>query len=70
MVLVNVGRRHGIEAEGALRAANDKFRRRFGHVERLARERGVALRDLSFEQLDELWDEAKASDAAEKETAR
>ena len=70
MVLVNVARKHGIEAEGALRAANDKFRRRFGHVERLARGRDVALRDLTFEQLDELWDEAKASDAAEKETAR
>ena len=33
-VLVNVGRKPGIEVEGALRAANDKFRRRFRHVER------------------------------------
>ena len=41
-------------------AANDKFRRRFGRVERMARERGVALRDLDFEALDELWDAAKA----------
>lgn len=70
MVLVNVARKHGIEAEGALRAANDKFRRRFAHVERRARERGVALRELSFEQLDELWVEAKAADAPEKETVR
>ncbi len=67
MVLVNLARKHGIEAEGALRAANDKFRRRFGHVERLAAERGVALRDLSFEELDQLWDAAKAE---EKETSR
>ena len=35
-VLVNVARKRGIEAEAALRAANDKFRRRFGGVERLA----------------------------------
>src|SRR4029079_302331 len=45
-VLVNVGRWQGIEAEAALRAANDKFRRRFASVERQASERGVALRDL------------------------
>ena len=35
-VLVNVGRKTGIEVEGALRAANEKFRRRFRHVERAA----------------------------------
>ena len=44
-VLVNVARWQGIEAEAALRAANDKFRRRFASVERQAAERGVALRD-------------------------
>jgi len=66
-VLVNVGRKTGVEAEAALRAANDKFRRRFATVERLAAERAVALRDLSFEELDALWDAAKAE---EKETAR
>ena len=59
MVLVNVARKEGIEAEAALRAANDKFRRRFRIVERLAAEQGVALRDLDFGALDELWDRAK-----------
>jgi NTP pyrophosphatase (non-canonical NTP hydrolase) len=66
-VLVNVARWQGIEAEAALRSANDKFRRRFASVERQARDRGVALRDLSFEELDALWDAAKAE---EKEIAR
>ncbi len=61
-VLVNVARKRGIEAETALRAANAKFRRRFGRVESLAAERGVALRDLDFEALDELWDTAKAEE--------
>jgi tetrapyrrole methylase family protein/MazG family protein len=64
MVLVNVARKEGIEAEGALRGANDKFRRRFRIVERLAAERGVALRDLDFVGLDELWDLAKAEGLA------
>jgi tetrapyrrole methylase family protein / MazG family protein len=63
MVLVNVARKEGIESEAALRAANDKFRRRFRSVERGAAERGVALRDLDFAALDQLWDAAKAEEA-------
>jgi tetrapyrrole methylase family protein / MazG family protein len=63
-VLVNVARWHGIEAEAALRAANDKFRRRFASVERQAAERGVALRELDFEALDGLWDTAKTEERA------
>jgi MazG family protein len=65
MVVVNVGRRLGIEAEGALRAGNAKFRRRFGRVEQLVADRGVAMRDLDFAALDELWDAAKAEERAE-----
>ncbi len=66
-VLVNVARWEGIEAEAALRSANDKFRRRFASVERQASEQGVALKDLDFAALDVLWDAAKAE---EKELAR
>jgi uncharacterized protein YabN with tetrapyrrole methylase and pyrophosphatase domain len=62
LVIVNVGRRMGIDTETALRAASDKFRRRFASVERQAADRGVALRDLSFEELDSLWDAAKAEE--------
>ena len=64
LVVVNVGRKLGIESEAALRAANDKFRRRFGRVERLAADRDVALRDLDFEALDRLWAEAKELERA------
>ena len=52
LVVVNLARRHGVEAEAALRAANEKFRRRFRGVERRAAERGVALRDLGFAELE------------------
>ena len=74
-VLVNVARWQGIEAEAALRAANDKFRRRFASVERQAAERGVQLRDLDFAGLDDLWNLAKTEEraalaAAPKETVR
>ena len=64
LVLVNLARRHGVEAEAALRAANDKFRRRFGSVERMVTARGVALRDLDFAELDALWDAAKDEERA------
>ena len=61
-VLVNVARKRGVEAEAAVRAANAKFRRRFGRVESMAAARGVALRDLDFAALDELWDAVKAEE--------
>ena len=61
MVLVNLGRKLGIDAEGALRAASAKFAARFAHVERLAAEHDVLLKDLTFDQLDELWEEAKVA---------
>jgi len=64
-VLVNVGRKTGIEVEAAVRAANEKFRRRFRHVELAAAARGVALRDMTFEELDALWDAAKAAERGE-----
>ncbi len=61
LVLTNLGRRLGVDAEAALRAASAKFAARFAHVERLAAERGVVLRDLSPAALDELWHDAKAA---------
>jgi tetrapyrrole methylase family protein/MazG family protein len=61
-VLVNVARKQGVDAEAAMRAANAKFRRRFGSVERQAAARGVALRDLDFAALDAMWDTAKAEE--------
>jgi tetrapyrrole methylase family protein/MazG family protein len=72
LVVTNLARHHGVEAEGALRAAAAKFRDRFGRVERMARERKVQMRDLSLAQLDELWDAAKAevrAEAANRQTA-
>jgi MazG family protein len=64
-VLVNLGRRSGIDAEAALRGANDKFRRRFSEVERRADARGIALKSADFATLDALWDEVKAVERSE-----
>lgn len=61
-VAVNIADHLGIDAEQALRGANQKFRRRFAEVERLATERGIDLKDLDLAGLDALWDEAKAAE--------
>ena len=72
LVVTNLARRSGVEAEAALRAAAEKFRNRFRRVERMARERDAQLRDMTFAELDELWDAAKAearAEAADRATA-
>ena len=48
-----------IDPEEALRAANAKFERRFGCMERLAGERGASLGTLTGAEWDTLWREAK-----------
>jgi MazG family protein len=63
LVIVNLGRKLGIDTEAALRSANAKFARRFAEVERLAAAREVRLNDLSFDELDELWQAAKQRSA-------
>jgi nucleoside triphosphate diphosphatase len=57
--IANWGRHVGADAEGALRAANAKFERRFASMEALARERALVLTALSLEEWEALWQEAK-----------
>lgn len=62
MVIVNLGRRLGIDAESALRSSNRKFRRRFEGVLALARERGLELERLDLDGLDRLWQDVKSAE--------
>ncbi len=57
--LVNIARWLKIDSESALREANRRFYRRFSHMEEVCRQRGVSLADLSFDEQNELWEEAK-----------
>ena len=57
--LANIGRRQGLDLEVALREANSKFTRRFEYMEELCRKRGLKFSDLSFEEKNALWNEAK-----------
>ena len=58
---VNLARWHRLDAETALRHATDKFARRFRHVEAALRARGQVWEAATFEELDALWNEAKAA---------
>lgn len=59
--VVNLARWRKIDPESALRATNARFKRRFRQMEQFAKARGQNLADLSIQQLDALWAEAKAS---------
>ena len=57
--LVNVARKMGIDAEGALRASNAKFRRRFAEVEQGAWDQGRTVEDLTLDEMEQFWQQAK-----------
>ena len=57
--LVNAARLYHINPDNALEHTNQKFIRRFGYVEQKAKEQGRELKDLTLEEMDALWDEAK-----------
>jgi len=57
--VVNLGRKLGLDAEIAMREANDRFQRRFEMMEVLLREQGKEPQALSLSQWLELWRAAK-----------
>jgi len=61
--IVNLSRALGIDAEAAMREANEKFYKRFAFMEREAAHHGKALADMSLEELEELWQQAKTQAA-------
>ena len=61
-VMANLARHLGVEPEGALRAANAKFERRFAAVEDALARRGRAPSDSDLAEMDALWDAAKAAE--------
>ena len=57
--VVNVARHLDIDAESALRAATQKFRGRVEEVQKLAFQQGRDMKDMSLEELDQLWNTVK-----------
>lgn len=61
-VMANVARHLGVDPEAALRGANAKFVRRFRSIEAGLAKEGRKPEDATLEEMDELWDEAKAAE--------
>ena len=61
-VMANVARHLKLDPEAALRGANRKFTRRFGHIEARLAGMGRSPADSTLAEMDALWDEAKAAE--------
>ena len=57
----NLGRKLGLDPESALRAATDRFARRFGHLEAALAAQGRTVSDADTAEQDRLWRAAKAA---------
>ena len=60
--LINACRLYGIDPEGALERTNKKFIRRFNHIEQRAEEQGRTLSEMTLEEMDGYWNEAKQNE--------
>jgi nucleoside triphosphate diphosphatase len=65
---VNLARHLEADPEAVLRQTNQKFERRFASIEQALASRGKAPHDATLAEMDALWDEAKAQEAASKPT--
>lgn len=57
--IINAARLYNINPENALEKTNKKFTFRFNHLEKRAKESGVSLKDMSLDEMNKFWDEAK-----------
>jgi nucleoside triphosphate diphosphatase len=60
--MVNLARHLEVDGETALRQANAKFERRFGVIEEALRARGRRVDDASLDEMEALWQQAKAAE--------
>lgn len=58
--MVNAGRLYDINPDNALELTNRKFRNRFNYVEEHSLKQGLSLKDMTLQQMDDLWNEAKS----------
>ena len=60
--MVNYARRIGVNPENALERTNLKFKKRFEYLENNTMKKGIKLTDLTLEEMDVYWEEAKKFD--------
>jgi len=61
-VMANIARHLGVDPEASLRDANAKFARRFRSIEEALAKDGRKPEESTLEEMDQLWDEAKAAE--------
>ena len=61
--LINYARHENLNPDLALERANQKFKRRFEAMEKMAKTHALSLNELSLEKWDELWNEVKKSES-------
>lgn len=57
--VINAARLYKLNPDNALETTNQKFIRRFNYVEDHSLKHGKSLKDMTLEEMDKLWDEAK-----------
>jgi len=57
--VVNAARLYGVEPDSALERTNLKFMKRFNYLESQTMMKGRSLHDMSLDEMDEIWEEAK-----------
>ena len=60
--LANLGRHLDIDPDAAVRATNEKFRKRFSYIERKLEETGRRPEEATLDEMEALWQEAKSED--------
>ena len=60
-VVLNLARKLEVDAETALKKTNRKFRQRFKFIEDELKKDGKTLEDSNLEEMDNLWNQAKAA---------
>ncbi len=66
--VINAARLYKLNPDNALEMTNQKFIRRFNYVEDHTLKQGKNLKDMTLEEMDKLWDEAKAKERSEAES--
>jgi MazG family protein len=60
--IINASRLYGIDPEAALEKTNRKFIKRFNYLEKETIRRGISLHDMSLDEMNVFWEEAKKED--------
>lgn len=60
--VINAARLYKLNPDNALEMTNQKFIRRFNYVEDHSMKQGKSLKDMTLEEMDKLWDEAKCQE--------